>query len=98
MAENGQTRVARLADRLDALERLRLTLGYEATLGRGYAVVRDGTGAVVPRKAAANKADTLEIQFADGVLPVSNAGASTQPAPKKAHHPKKPSDDQGSLF
>ena len=40
-----QSRFARLAERLAALDRLRLTLGYQATLARGYAVVRgDGPG------------------------------------------------------
>ena len=55
---------------LEALDRLRETLGYVETLKRGYAVVR-GDGAVVTGKAAAEKAKALEIEFADGRLPVS---------------------------
>ncbi|WP_342078700.1 exodeoxyribonuclease VII large subunit [Yoonia sp. SS1-5] len=51
--------------RLDALDRLRETLGYVETLKRGYAVVR-GDGAVVTDKAAANAATHLEVEFADG--------------------------------
>ena len=35
-------RITGLRDRLEAQDRLRLTLGYEATLQRGYAVVRGG--------------------------------------------------------
>ncbi|MBT8418628.1 MAG: exodeoxyribonuclease VII large subunit, partial [Silicimonas sp.] len=35
-------RFGALADRLSALERIRQTLGYEATLARGFAVVRKG--------------------------------------------------------
>ncbi|SFS04490.1 exodeoxyribonuclease VII large subunit [Yoonia litorea] len=53
--------------RLDALERLRETLGYVETLKRGYAVVR-GDGAVVTGKAEAAQAKSLEIEFADGRL------------------------------
>ncbi|WP_108816151.1 exodeoxyribonuclease VII large subunit [Loktanella sp. Alg231-35] len=58
------------AARLDALDRLRETLGYVETLRRGYAVVR-GDGAVVTDKTSAAKADDLEIEFADGRLAVN---------------------------
>jgi exodeoxyribonuclease VII large subunit len=57
--------------RLDALERLRETLGYVETLKRGYAVVR-GDGAVVTTKDAAAGATALEIEFADGKLQVGS--------------------------
>ena len=56
--------------RLEALDRLRETLGYVETLKRGYAVVR-GNGKVVTRQRAADKAAHLEIEFADGRLQVS---------------------------
>ncbi len=56
--------------RLEALDRLRETLGYVETLKRGYAVVR-GDGNVVTGKAAAEQADELEIEFADGRVTVS---------------------------
>ena len=55
--------------RLEALDRLRETLGYVKTLKRGYAVVR-GDGAVVTGKAAAQAAKSLEIEFADGLVAV----------------------------
>ncbi len=60
--------------RLDALERLRRTMGYEATLERGYAVVRTEGGAPVTTRTAAARAGTLEIQFRDGRLAVSARG------------------------
>lgn len=53
------------AARLTALDRLRETLGYKATLERGYAVVR-GDGAVVTDTKAAQKARDIEVEFADG--------------------------------
>lgn len=62
-------RFVRLKDRLEALDRTRVTLGYEETLKRGYAVVR-GDGGVVTSKAAAEKAASLEIEFRDGRLVV----------------------------
>ena len=55
---------ARVA-RLEALEKLRLSVGYEATLQRGYAVVR-ADGKVVTKAKAASVAADVEIQFADG--------------------------------
>ena len=64
-----RARLARLSDRLEALDRTRATLGYAATLKRGYAVVR-GDGAVVTSKAEAEKAAALEIEFRDGKLAV----------------------------
>jgi exodeoxyribonuclease VII large subunit len=51
--------------KLDALENMRRSLGYEATLERGYAVVR-GDGAVITDTKSAKAARDLEIEFADG--------------------------------
>lgn len=79
--------------RLTALERTRATLGYTETLRRGYAVVR-GEGAVVTTTTAAASAKSLEIEFADGRLPVpSNKKTTDKPVAGK---PKTP--NQGSLF
>jgi exodeoxyribonuclease VII large subunit len=81
-------RFKRLSQRLDALDRIRITLGPNETLRRGYAVVR-GDGHVVTSKAAAEAASTLELQFADGRLSLGKS------APKK---PKSGAAEQGSLF
>ncbi|MEQ9261015.1 MAG: exodeoxyribonuclease VII large subunit [Roseovarius sp.] len=93
--------VQRWRDRLDGLERLRLTVGYHETLKRGYAVVR-GDGAVVTTKAAAAEAQALELEFADGRLPLgaSEKGGASGPASRKASpKPSSPDDpEQGSLF
>ncbi len=66
------TRLARLGDRLEALDRTRRTLGYEATLARGYAVVRKGD-AVVTGVAEAQGA-VLEVEFRDGRVKVRAEG------------------------
>jgi len=84
----------RHATRLAALERLRQSLGYPATLARGYAVVRDPDGAVLTTAQAAAKAPALGIEFADGVLDAVPQKAEKAPKPKAA--PPKP--EQGSLF
>ncbi len=60
-----QTQMARRADRLAGLDRLRETLGYTATLGRGYAVVR-ADGAVATTTADVRAARKVEVEFADG--------------------------------
>ena len=90
ISDAGQQRVTAARNKIDAMDRLRLTLGYEATLTRGYAVVR-GDGDVVTTKKAAGKAQALEIQFADGRLVV---GGKAAPVRKAADKPT----DQGSLF
>jgi len=90
LAPRAQSQVAALRAKLDALERMRLSLGYEETLKRGYAVVW-GDDAVVTSHKALKSAETVEIEFADGRKPV------TPTTPKKPKQ-KTPPPDQGSLF
>jgi exodeoxyribonuclease VII large subunit len=80
-------RLAALTQRLDALDRTRLTLGYHATLKRGYAVLR-GDGAVVTTKAAAENVASLEVEFQDGRLLLSARPRKGKSGPA----------GQGSLF
>ena len=95
--ENASKRFASIAQsqqsertaRLQALDRLRETLGYKQTLERGYAVVR-GDGDVVTNTKAAKKATRIEIEFADGRLDVG--------AKAKSKGAAKSTDDQGNLF
>lgn len=79
-AEKLQSVLRRLSDRartaqdvrlsrLEALDRLRETLGYKETLRRGYAVVR-GDGAVVTTTKALKEAKSVEVEFADGKVPL----------------------------
>lgn len=41
-------------------------LGYRSVLGRGYAIVRDGSGHMVRRRSGVSLNDALDIEFADG--------------------------------
>ncbi len=91
LSEAGQRQVKGWRQRTFDLDRLRLTLGYEATLQRGYAVVWGEGGAVLTTKAEAAKARALEIQFADGRLSVGGKPA------KAASKPPTP-PEQGSLL
>ncbi|WP_109468567.1 exodeoxyribonuclease VII large subunit [Albibacillus kandeliae] len=87
----GQAQVRTLSARLSTADRMLSTLGYEATLERGYAVVR-AEGVLVTTEAEAAKHPLLEIQFADGRLTVGAAGSK----PRKGAKGDAP--DQGSLF
>jgi len=93
LSEAGARQTRHWREQVEAMERLRRTVGYEATLRRGYAVVH-GDGHVVKTKAAAQKAAALEIEFADGRLPVGSGGGAA-PRPAK---PRRDPSGQGSLF
>ena len=81
----GQERRVR---RLGEAERLLGALGYKATLARGYAVVRS-EDRVVTRKAEAERARALAIEFADGVLRLGQTPKRRRPASE---------DDQPTLL
>lgn len=76
------------ANRLDALERLRQSLGYAETLRRGYAVVR-GDGRVATTRAAAGRARSLEIEFSDGRLDLGSAMPERQAAKRPGRKPRR---------
>jgi exodeoxyribonuclease VII large subunit len=81
---------------IEAQDRLRQTLGYRATLRRGYAVVHGGDG-VLTSRAAATASPPREIEFHDGKLPLG-AGPAPAPAPAPRRKGGKPPPDQGRLF
>ena len=92
-------------ERLAGLERVRASLDHRAVLKRGFALVRDGQGALVPDVATAQSAASLEIEFRDGRMVAGDAHPSSgspaaEPGPKPAKRRKPPAvdDDQGSLF
>ena len=79
------------------------SLDPRALLSRGYAMVRDAEGAIVPTAARAVAAGHLRLVFADGeVAAVAGEGASPLPpaAPKPAatKPPAAPGRGQGELF
>lgn len=84
-------RIAELARKLDALDRIRLSLGHGETLARGFALVRS-EGKLITSRAAAENAAVLEIEFADGAMTVGQSKS----AAKSKIVPKPP--EQGSLF
>ncbi|MGR3485861.1 MAG: exodeoxyribonuclease VII large subunit [Paracoccaceae bacterium] len=98
LAEAGAAVGARAAGRLDAARaRLRRagdlheTLSYRRTLERGYAVLR-GDGAVVSTVAGAKAATALEVELADGRLPLGGTPKASRPTKRR------PEPEQGDLF
>lgn len=96
-----RTKQTELASQVKLLE----TLSYQATLGRGYALVRDKNGKLLRSVKAVANAGQVDLTLADGQVPLQAAGvppAAPAPAPDKPQ--KKPSkgksgaSDQGSLF
>lgn len=90
LSEAGQRNLKTWRDRIDGSDRLLTTLGYEATLARGFAVVRS-EGRLVTDSNAAKEAKSLELQFADGRVTV---GGTPEPKARKRRKPP----EQGSLF
>lgn len=81
------------------------TLSYQATLKRGYALVRADDGSLVRSATQPEQSSSLRLTFHDGDLIVSVGGSAqkTKPAPtKKKTASKKPAaskkPDQGTLF
>ncbi len=89
--------------RLEGLGRLLDSLDPRALLSRGYAMVRDVGGAIVPTAARAQRAGHLRLQFADGEVPVEVAGRDAPPPPPPPRPARKPppappKKGQGELF
>ena len=71
------------AQRLAASSGLLASLSYEGVLARGFALVRDGDGRLIPSAARARVETALEIQFHDGRVPTlvaRSGGAKPRPA------------------
>lgn len=100
----GASHMTARRERLEASARLLETLSYNATLARGYAIVRDDKGALVTSPDVKPGA-ALSVVFGAGPLGVVAAGpgaGSGEPAagakkPRKRAAPKKDAGDQGAF-
>ena len=88
--------------KLEGLGRLLVSLDPRALLSRGYAMVRDAEGAIIATAAKAQDAGHLQLQFADGEVPVQVSGsvapAPPSPRPVRKGPPAAPKRGQGELF
>ena len=91
---------------LEAQGKLLETLSYQATLNRGYALVRDKSGGLIRNTDTARAQSEFSVAFSDGevaVQPTGNSPASADKAqasakPKSAPPKSSSGGDQGSLF
>ena len=81
-------------------EKLLETLSYQATLKRGYAIVRDASGKVLRTIGQVADQSEVGLTLADGQISLSPTGQVTKASKPKATKPapKKDGSDQGSLF
>jgi exodeoxyribonuclease VII large subunit len=79
---------------LGAESKLLETLSYQATLKRGYTIVRGSDGQLIRSADIASGTDQFRISFSDGDVVAAPLGAAP---PKPKAPPRKPGD-QGSLF
>jgi exodeoxyribonuclease VII large subunit len=96
----GQT-LHRRADRLSSLWALIRSLGPEAVLSRGYALIRDEAGALVRSVEVAQPGRALSVQVADGSFGVTVSGGEGGGMKPQAPRPvrKTPTPGtQGDLF
>ena len=92
------------ADKLASLSKLLRTLSHEATLERGFALVRAEDGTLVRSANVAGKAAHLNLSFADGDIAATPIADGKAPEPIKPGakaakgKPSKDGEDQGNLF
>ncbi len=94
---------ARLAEkraRVAQAEQLLQSLSHKSVLARGFALVRDEQGGVIPTAALVAPGQRLRLQFLDGeVAAEAQGGKAPPPIKPRAAPPRKALDKgQGSLF
>ncbi len=93
--------LARRRTRLTQLEEMRLSLGHERVLARGFALVRDEQGALLRCAREVAPDMRLDIQFSDGRVGARAEDGPSPPAPASARQKRAKDKDgggQGSLF
>lgn len=91
--------LARRRDRLGSLWTLIRSLGPEAVLARGYALVRDEAGALIRGVAQAQPGQALSVQVSDGRFAVAvMGGGDTAAKPARVPRKETPKSGQGDLF
>lgn len=91
--------IQRRRDRLDSVWALAASLGPQAVLARGYALVRDEDGNLLRSATAARPGLALQVTLADGSFgAVVPGGASAPPAPRQPGRKPAGGAGQGDLF
>jgi exodeoxyribonuclease VII large subunit len=85
--------------RLDSLGKLLDSYSFKGTLARGFALVRDASGAPILSAAAATPGAEVSIEFGDDKVGATIDGASKPAVPSRpAKMPPRSGGPQGSLF
>lgn len=92
--------LGRRRDRLESAWSLVRSLGPQAVLARGYALVRDGSGALIRGVEQAKPGLGLSVQVSDGSFDVTVAAGGEGPLLRPARAPRReiPRSGQGDLF
>ena len=88
---------------LDTQSQLLRSLSYQSVLQRGFALVRNGEGAMVRLAHSVIAGETLSIEFSDGIVAAEAKGGATPAPPPEPGRPSRPrrrsaGGGQGSLF
>lgn len=85
---------------LSAQAKLLETLSYQATLDRGYAIVRDDKGKVLRTAQAVTASSHVDLTLSDGTVSLTPSGQAAAPTPSRPPKTKPKTDptDQGDLF
>lgn len=91
--------IQRRRDRLDSVWALAASLGPQAVLARGYALVRDGDGNLLRSATAARPGLALQVTLADGSFGAVVPGGTSPPqAPRQPARKAVGGSGQGDLF
>jgi len=94
-----KTRIEKATERLNHSASLLKSYSYDNVLARGFALVRDQDGTLITTAKKAGRHQSLDLEFADGRLPVTT-GSKAAKKPVGSNRPTKqrPDDDQGQLL
>jgi exodeoxyribonuclease VII large subunit len=90
--------VGRHRDALESRWALLRSLGPQAVLSRGYALVRDEAGALLRSAAQVGPGQRLEIQLSDGRIAATASGGDAAPRLPRPARKEAPKGGQGDLF
>jgi exodeoxyribonuclease VII large subunit len=106
LARSAPTRIVEKRARLAQLDQLLQSLSHKSVLARGFALVRDARGGVIPSARLVSPGQSLQIQFVDGEVAAEAQGEKRTPPQASAPtgKPRGPgarkarNENQGSLF
>ncbi len=90
--------IERRWDAVEHAEQLLTALSYQGVLARGFALVRNASGAPVRGVTSVESGMRLDIEFSDGHVSAVAEGAQAAPAPPRRRGRRGRSGEQGDFF